>query len=122
MEEVQCGNLKDLLISNKSIEVINWKLRYRITFQLADALQYLHSHDPKKSYVHLDVKPDNVLLTLNLCVKLADFGALDIAIATDATTTKKLPSSKEYTPLYTAPERLQDVFNNDSKTSMDVYR
>ena len=122
MEEVKCGNLRDLMIVNQDITEIDWKLRYRIVFQLADALNYLHNDDPKKTYIHLDVKPENVLLTNNLNVKLADFGSLEIAIVTGATgTTTELSSSTQYTPLYTAPERLRNVFDTKANCSMDVY-
>ena len=121
MEEVKGGNLRDLMIADKNIK-INSKLRFRILFQLADALKYLHFHNTKKSYVHLDIKPENILLTLNLNVKLADFGSLQIAIATGATsTTTETSSSKQYTPLYTAPERLLDIYGTEAKSSMDVY-
>ena len=122
MEEVKCGNLRDLMIVNQDIIDIEWKLRYRIVFQLADALNYLHNDDPKKSYIHLDIKPENVLLTNNLNVKVADFGSLEIAIVTGATaTTTELSSSTQYTPLYTAPERLLNVFDTKASCSMDVY-
>ena len=123
MEEVECGNLRDLLIVNEAIEEIGWKLRYRIVFQLASALSYLHHHDPNKSFVHLDIKPENVLLSKKLKVKLADFGALDIAIATGAkpTTTSSITASNQYTPLYTAPERLEKLYCKPA-SPMDVYR
>ena len=122
MEEVKCGNLHDLIIVNQDITDIDWKLRYRIVFQLADALNYLHNNDQKKSYIHLDIKPENVLLTNNIHVKLADFGSLEIAVVTGATaTTTELSSSTQYTPLYTATERLQNVFDTEANCSMDVY-
>ena len=121
MEEVKGGNLHDLMILYKNIK-IDWKLRYRIIFQLAKALEYLHFDHADKSYVHLDIKPENIMLTLNLSVKLADFGSLSIVQhPTDSTSTNRKPStSKQHTPLYTAPERLQDL-NTDIKSSMDVY-
>ena len=121
MEKVKCGNLRDLMIVNNSIETIHWTMRYRILYELANALKYLHYHDPKKAYVHLDIKPENVLLTLNLKVKLADFGSLDIAIATGAMPTICISANNQYTPLYTAPERLHKL-NSKVASSMDVYR
>ena len=121
MEEIKCGNLKDLFVNNQNIKTIDWKLRFKIVYQLASALDYLHFHNPNQSYVHLDVKPENILLTAKLSVKLTDFGALEIALRTGAIPTTKLSENKQYTPYYTAPERLRDL-SAEPKSSMDVYR
>ena len=120
MEEIQCGNLEDLMIGSKEIKTIDWKLRFRIIFQLTSAIKYLHYHDPHKAYVHLDIKPENILLTKTLNVKLADFGTLDVVVATGAKPTTKIFGANQYTPWYTAPERLQDVLCEVLR-SMDVY-
>ena len=45
---------------------------YKWIIQLADALTYLHTRNP--AIAHRDLKPDNVLLTSNDDIKLADFG------------------------------------------------
>jgi len=119
MEEIHCGNLRDLLIKHKPAE-ISWKLRFQIMQQLANALNYLHYHNPKKSYVHLDVKPENVLLTANLIVKLADFDSLGIKLATNVVRTMTFSENKQYTPFYASPERLHNM-NEKTASSMDVY-
>jgi serine/threonine protein kinase len=41
-----------------------------ITFQVIAALEYLHS----EGIAHRDIKPKNILLDMNGCVKLIDFG------------------------------------------------
>ena len=35
-----------------------------------DGLEHIH----QKGYVHLDIKPENILITKHLEVKIADFG------------------------------------------------
>ncbi|CAI4225133.1 unnamed protein product [Auanema sp. JU1783] len=42
----------------------------RITYQLLEALRFCHAH----KCIHRDVKPENILITKNDMVKLADFG------------------------------------------------
>ncbi|KAI4370822.1 hypothetical protein MLD38_019129 [Melastoma candidum] len=54
-----------------SSKILSWKNRVKITFQLAQAIEYLH----RNSIVHGDIKPSNVLLDADLNCKLCDFGS-----------------------------------------------
>jgi len=53
-----------------TLSLIDMKLRRQIARELVSALIYIHS----VGIIHNDIKPDNILLTRNNIVKLADFG------------------------------------------------
>ncbi|KAF6162835.1 hypothetical protein GIB67_029104 [Kingdonia uniflora] len=50
-----------------------WKLRCKVAIDVADALAYLH-HDCHPQILHLDIKPENILLGDNFQAVLSDFG------------------------------------------------
>lgn len=52
---------------------LSWDLRYRVAIDVAKALSYLH-HDCRSRILHLDVKPENILLDENFRAIVADFG------------------------------------------------
>ncbi|OWM71723.1 probable receptor-like protein kinase At5g20050 [Punica granatum] len=52
---------------------LSWDLRYKIAIDIARALSYLH-HDCRSRVLHLDVKPENILLDENYRGIVADFG------------------------------------------------
>ncbi|XP_022756468.1 probable receptor-like protein kinase At5g20050 [Durio zibethinus] len=52
---------------------LSWNLRYKVAIDLAKALSYLH-HDCRSRILHLDVKPENILLDENYRAIVADFG------------------------------------------------
>lgn len=71
----------------------------KITWDLVSALYYLHSH----RVLHRDLKPQNVLLDSSGCAKLCDFGLA--RIMTNAT---HILTSIKGTPLYMAPELIEE--------------
>merc|ERR1719487_3195089 len=77
--------------------------------QLADGVRYLHSQDPV--IVHRDLKTQNVVLDLNLNLKLCDFGLTESMERTHITKRNNGGS-----PRYMAPE----LFDNKSKITEKV--
>lgn len=76
-------------------------------YGIASAMSYLHSHD----ILHLDLKPENVLLDENLYPKLTDFYL--------ATKISDLPITNVMgTPVYMAPEIMKDC---EYSKACDVY-
>ena len=125
MEFIPCGNLEGLVLSEPEPQnetQISWKIRSRFFVEIADALDYLHFDNPKVPYVHGDLKPQNILLTESLTIKLADFGAATIAKRTGSlsiTTTNRYANT-QHTELYTAPEFLKEPTKQKTR-GMDVY-
>ena len=67
--------------------------------------------------VHRDVKPANVLIGVDGCAKVADFGiakSLEVAAAADLTSTNQLVG----TPAYVAPER---ILGKPASPQSDLY-
>ncbi|KAL6974300.1 non-specific serine,threonine protein kinase [Sarracenia purpurea var. burkii] len=52
---------------------LTWDHRRRIAVDVAKALSYLH-HDCRSRILHLDVKPENILLDENYRARVSDFG------------------------------------------------
>ncbi|KAJ9163143.1 hypothetical protein P3X46_022842 [Hevea brasiliensis] len=52
---------------------LSWELRYGVAIDVAKALSYLH-HDCRSRVLHLDVKPENILLDENYRAIVTDFG------------------------------------------------
>jgi serine/threonine-protein kinase len=95
MEYVEASNLKELYAQSDPILIENVA---QIIIDMASGLEHLHEN----GYMHLDFKPENVLVTRNAGVRLVDF---DLAqpISDKPVKLKKNPG----TPAYMAPEQLQ---------------
>ena len=79
---------------------------------VARALQYAHQH----GIIHRDIKPDNVMVTWEGAVKLADLG-LAKRIADDSGVTQT--GAGLGTPYYMAPEQAEDARSVDHRA--DIY-
>ncbi|KAF6162830.1 hypothetical protein GIB67_029099 [Kingdonia uniflora] len=71
------GSLENWIFLGKdegqSGQCLPWKLRYRVAIDIAKALSYLH-HDCRPRILHLDIKPENILLDDDFRAVVSDFG------------------------------------------------
>ena len=104
MEYVDGETLTERITCNPSY--FNQKNTKKFILQLLDVVQYLHAHQ----VLHLDLKPDNILLTrIDNDVKLIDLGCCYTDTFTD---------TQGHTKGYAAPEQLRGEVT-DERT--DIY-
>lgn len=95
MEYVEGENLKDLYARRDPVLLENVA---QILIDMSLALEHLHEH----GFMHLDFKPENVLVTRNGSVRLVDFDLAQPIPEKPVKLSKKNPG----TPSYMAPEQL----------------
>ncbi|RLN12904.1 U-box domain-containing protein 35-like [Panicum miliaceum] len=72
-EYMENGSLDDMLQRRNNTPPLTWFDRFRITWEVATALMFLHSSKPEP-IIHRDLKPANILLDRNLVSKIGDVG------------------------------------------------
>ncbi|CAN6215188.1 unnamed protein product [Urochloa humidicola] len=72
-EYMENGSLDDMLQRRNNTPPLAWFDRFRITWEVASALMFLHSSKPEP-IIHRDLKPANILLDRNLVSKIGDVG------------------------------------------------
>jgi serine/threonine protein kinase len=103
------GELFEILEDDQSLseEVVQ-----QVAKQLVRALYYLHSN----RIIHRDMKPQNVLIGANGAVKLCDFG-----FARAMSTNTMVLTSIKGTPLYMAPELVQEQPYNHTVSALLTF-
>ncbi|KAL5551209.1 hypothetical protein UlMin_001385 [Ulmus minor] len=88
--------------------IIPWKNRMAIAFQVAQALEYLHEKN-NLPIVHGDIKPSNILLDTNMNCRLCDFGTAKKGFSSAVQPTNKIHRRILMTgsPGYTDPHYLR---------------
>jgi len=69
-ELAQCGDLSRYLFSQADLGGAGEARVWKILFELTSGLTYIH----ESNFVHLDIKPSNILITRDGGLKIADFG------------------------------------------------
>jgi serine/threonine-protein kinase len=95
MEYVEARNLKELYALQDPVLMENVA---QILIDMAEALEHMHTN----GFMHLDFKPENVLVTRNASVRLVDFDLAQPIPEKPEKVSKKNPG----TPGYMAPEQL----------------
>jgi serine/threonine protein kinase len=95
MEYVEASNLKEIYARHDTVLLENVA---QILIDMAGALTHVHEN----GFMHLDFKPENVLVTQNANVRLVDFD-----LAQPIPEKPKKMSKNPGTPAYMAPEQLQ---------------
>ena len=107
------GSLDKWIFSKDSVQpTLDWLTRRNIIHDIAKGLAYLHE-ECRQKIVHLDIKPQNILLDENLCAKVSDFG-LSKSIDKDQ---NQIVTTLRGTPGYLAPEWLSSFITEKA----DVY-
>ncbi|KAH7681928.1 Non-specific serine/threonine protein kinase protein [Dioscorea alata] len=76
-EYMENGSLEDHLFCNKGKLSLPWYIRFKIIFEVACGLAFLHGTKPEP-IVHRDLKPGNILLDRNFVGKIGDVGLAKI--------------------------------------------
>jgi serine/threonine protein kinase len=95
MDYVEAASLKELYANHDPLLLENVA---QILIDMASGLEHLHQN----GFMHLDFKPENVLVTRNAGVRLIDFD-----LAQPLPKKPKKMSKNPGTPAYMAPEQLQ---------------
>ncbi|KAI9395669.1 hypothetical protein POPTR_004G014301v4 [Populus trichocarpa] len=113
-EYLSNGSLDNWIFMNVQGSFLDWQTRKKIIVDIAKGLAYLHE-DCRHTIIHLDVKPQNILLDSSFHAKIADFG-LSKLINRDMS---QVQISMRGTPGYLAPEWRQPLGRITVK--VDIY-
>ncbi|TMW54955.1 hypothetical protein Poli38472_014726 [Pythium oligandrum] len=95
-EFMDCGDLRSLLDSSRASSLTWANLKCQIAIDIADALVYLHTLNPK--LIHRDLKSRNVLIDAHTGAKLSDFGISRDRASDDRTMTAGVGTARWIAP------------------------
>ncbi|KAJ0847533.1 putative protein kinase RLK-Pelle-SD-2b family [Helianthus annuus] len=106
------GSLDRWIYHGVRKQILEWECRKKVILDIAKGLAYLHE-DCRQKIIHLDIKPQNILLDDDFNAKVSDFGLSKLI---DKTQTEVMTTIKG-TPGYIAPEWRTSIITE----KLDVY-
>ncbi|KAM3692884.1 hypothetical protein ACB098_08G121000 [Castanea mollissima] len=103
-EYMSNGSLDKWIFHRNPEMLLDWQHRRKITIDIAKGLTYLHD-DCRHKIVHLDIKPQNILLDENFNAKVLDFGLSKLVDREQS----QIVTTMRGTPGYMALEWLSSV-------------
>ncbi|XP_024520357.1 G-type lectin S-receptor-like serine/threonine-protein kinase SD2-5 [Selaginella moellendorffii] len=107
------GSLDMWIFARDDNNFLDWRTRSKIALDIAKGLSYLHE-GCDQSILHLDIKPQNILLDVEFKAKISDFG---LAIFAAKGSNNLRDTALRGTPGYMAPEWLRC----EVSLKIDVY-
>eukprot|EP01018_Ginkgo_biloba_P039178 Gb_38844 [translate_table: standard] len=107
------GSLDQWLFNESKKRFLTWPIRFNIILGTARGLTYLHQ-ECRYKIIHLDVKPQNILLDENFVAKVSDFGMATLMNRKES----RVVTTMRGTPGYLAPEWLLECAITEKS---DVY-
>uniref|UniRef100_A0A7N2N7X6 non-specific serine/threonine protein kinase n=1 Tax=Quercus lobata TaxID=97700 RepID=A0A7N2N7X6_QUELO len=103
-EYMSNGSLDRWLFHKNPKMLLDWQHRKKIFLDIARGLTYLHE-ECRQKIVHLDIKPQNILLDKNFSAKVCDFGLSKLVDHNQS----KVVTNMRGTPSYMTLEWLSSV-------------
>ncbi|XP_074941450.1 receptor-interacting serine/threonine-protein kinase 2 isoform X2 [Phalacrocorax aristotelis] len=113
------GSLNQLLHGKDVYPSIPWCLRFRILYEIALGVNYLHNMNPP--LLHHDLKTQNILLDDEFHVKIADFGMSKWRVISMSQSRSETSLPEGGTIIYMPPEDYNPSQKTRASVKHDIY-
>ncbi|NXT49631.1 RIPK2 kinase, partial [Pluvianellus socialis] len=113
------GSLNQLLHGKDEYPDIPWCLRFRILYEIALGVNYLHNMNPP--LLHHDLKTQNILLDDEFHVKIADFGMSKWRVISMSQSRSETSLPEGGTIVYMPPEDYNPSQKTRASVKHDIY-
>ncbi|XP_068252980.1 receptor-interacting serine/threonine-protein kinase 2 isoform X2 [Nyctibius grandis] len=113
------GSLNQLLHGKDVYPNIPWCLRFRILYEIALGVNYLHNMNPP--LLHHDLKTQNILLDDEFHVKIADFGMSKWRVISVSQSRSETSLPEGGTIIYMPPEDYNPSQKTRASVKHDIY-